>query len=309
MPTTALDELDDMSRKYSQNQRQRRTSMGRKVSGRQHINDSATSLASQTSFTNPNGSQDAEPTIVPPRMVSQILDWLHEEKVKRARHANRGAIDYESSEKLAATSGISLENAHERLRAPSHMADDGMALDKLEQILAENLVLDHDMLQRPPRERPSSKNMRRLSSIQKLGRGSINTSSDTEYQDGDAVVPTTDVVLDNSKTMSYLAGGAESNAELESSCKAAKEKGKEDWHIFKREIVRLAHTLKLKGWRRVPLDRGGDIDVERLSGALTNAVYVVSPPNHLPNVLGDGTPTTSIQKPPPSVTFEFSDYQ
>jgi choline kinase len=39
--------------------------------------------------------------------------------------------------------------------------------------------------------------------------------------------------------------------------------------------------LKLKGWRRVPLDQSSEIEVERLSGALTNAVYVVSPPKNL----------------------------
>jgi choline kinase len=59
-------------------------------------------------------------------------------------------------------------------------------------------------------------------------------------------------------------------------------KEKEGWINFKNEIVRLAHTLRLKGWRRIPLDCGADIEVERLSGALTNAVYVVSPPKNLP---------------------------
>jgi len=49
--------------------------------------------------------------------------------------------------------------------------------------------------------------------------------------------------------------------------------------MFKNEIIRIAHTLKLKGWRRVPLGGGETISVERLSGALTNAVYVVSPPS------------------------------
>ena len=56
--------------------------------------------------------------------------------------------------------------------------------------------------------------------------------------------------------------------------KSAHEKA---WMTFKNEIIRLAHTLRLKGWRRVPLDAGETIGVERLSGALTNAVYVVTP--------------------------------
>ena len=59
------------------------------------------------------------------------------------------------------------------------------------------------------------------------------------------------------------------------------EKERKAWVSFKNEIIRLAHTLRLKGWRRVALDSGESISVERLSGALTNAVYVVSPPDDL----------------------------
>lgn len=76
---------------------------------------------------------------------------------------------------------------------------------------------------------------------------------------------------------------------------------KETWLRFKNEIVRLAHTLKLKGWRQVPLDRGGDIEVERLSGALTNAVYVVKPPTNLPLApppRPEGTSTKAPSPPP-----------
>ncbi|CAZ80857.1 unnamed protein product [Tuber melanosporum] len=41
---------------------------------------------------------------------------------------------------------------------------------------------------------------------------------------------------------------------------------------FRRQVLTLAHTLKCKGWRRVPLDRFRDISIERISGALTNTV-------------------------------------
>jgi choline kinase len=60
------------------------------------------------------------------------------------------------------------------------------------------------------------------------------------------------------------------------------EKERKAWSNFKSEILRLAHTLRLKGWRSIPLENSDDIDVERLSGALTNAVYVISPPKALP---------------------------
>ncbi len=68
-----------------------------------------------------------------------------------------------------------------------------------------------------------------------------------------------------------------------------------------KEIVRLAHTLRLKGWRQISLENGGDIDVERLSGALTNAVYVVSPPAVLPQTPRDpqDSLTSIVFKKPP----------
>jgi choline kinase len=83
--------------------------------------------------------------------------------------------------------------------------------------------------------------------------------------------------------MAYGAGGAESTDDLGSSANSTRKakKEKDAWATFKYEIVRLAHTLKLKGWRRMPLERSKEISVERLSGALTNAVYVVSPPANL----------------------------
>jgi choline kinase len=81
--------------------------------------------------------------------------------------------------------------------------------------------------------------------------------------------------------------------------KARKEK--EAWDTFKFEILRIAHTLRLKGWRRVPMDLSEHMEVQRLSGALTNAVYVVSPPKYLPSQgeSADGVPKP--KNPPPSV--------
>ncbi|CAK7236743.1 hypothetical protein SCUCBS95973_009713 [Sporothrix curviconia] len=117
---------------------------------------------------------------------------------------------------------------------------------------------------------------------------SRTASSDTEYMDGDVMVPGCDAVLDNSKTLKYTASST--NIPLSSSRTASdagsissrrEDKERQAWVKFKNEIIRLAHTLRLKGWRKVPLDAGETISVERLSGALTNAVYVVSPPADL----------------------------
>lgn len=143
---------------------------------------------------------------------------------------------------------------------------------------------------------------KRRPSLKKLGGG----SSDTEYHDGDVVVPSCDVVLDNSKTMSYSGGTADSSIStvtLSTSKRAEKER--KAWSTFKCEIVRLAHTLRLKGWRRVPLERGGEIEVERLSGALTNAVYVVSPPKDLPSESVNGDSKPHRLSPPPRLLLRI----
>ncbi|KAI4259029.1 MAG: hypothetical protein LQ352_000926 [Teloschistes flavicans] len=131
-----------------------------------------------------------------------------------------------------------------------------------------------------------------------LRKKSTAISSDTDCPEVDTRVPSADVTLDNSKTLSYTGGAGASQASLHD---PGAKKEAEAWVQFKYEIVRLAHTLKLTGWRRVPLERGTEIEVERLSGALTNAVYVVSPPKNLPHTSpstqGDATPLPP-KKPP-----------
>ncbi|KAL8766289.1 MAG: hypothetical protein Q9209_006879 [Squamulea sp. 1 TL-2023] len=134
---------------------------------------------------------------------------------------------------------------------------------------------------------------------QSFRKKSTGISSDTDYQDGDMLVPSADVTLDNSRTLNYRGGTGSSEVDLLGSGKKS-QKERDAWIQFKNEIVRLTHTLKCKGWRRVPLE-GADIDVERLSGALTNAVYVVSPPKDLSQLLpnkNDSTISLATQKPP-----------
>ena len=219
------------------------------------------------------------------------MEWLNDEKRKRSRRAvsrnsrgNQGrpanALDPSSRE------GKFQDGEHPKRRT-SESSDDGLALEKLERILAENMVIDPALLKTPTREQRGFHLLRRASSIRKLRGNSGIASSDTEYQDGDVLVPSTDVTLDNSKTLSYAGGAADSDNEKPATGKRAA-KG-EAWLTFKSEIIRLTHTLRLKGWRRVALDRGGEIKVERLSGALTNAVYVVYPPKNLPQTNADGT--------------------
>ena len=143
------------------------------------------------------------------------------------------------------------------------------ALQKLEKILAEHAAVFKHQSKREDNDGYFSAKRKSLS--RKLKTSSYTHPSDTEYhQDGDPIVPSTDVVLDNSKTVGHT--GAQEG---------------DGWLQFKNEIVRLTHTLRLKGWRRVPLDRGVELEVQRISGALTNAVYMVSPPN-----LAAETPTS-----------------
>lgn len=184
----------------------------------------------------------------------------------------------------------------------SELSEEGLALEKLEKILTNDLQLDDDHETASGDQKASLITVRRGSKRRSLRKKSTTISSDTDYQDGDIRVPSVEVVLDNSKTLSYGGGTASSQSDLVDSSKKAR-KETEAWMNFKNEIVRLAHTLRLKGWRRVPLDRGAEIDVERLSGALTNAVYVVSPPKDLSHLLpGAQDSTTSLgSKRPPAL--------
>ena len=306
----ALTSQDSVNNLNIQNQRQHRASGAKRLSGRPSYKASISSLNSQASASSsvktdyfsteetadPHGSrQHGNHGIIhrhlphPHRLVSQILEWLHVEKQKQARKLGsrvsgvtsnpQGTGDHETSHENDPHSYLA-----ERIRRLSEVSDGGLALERLEQILAENIAIDSDMRRTPTKEARPALHKKKPSSIRKPRK----STSDTEYQDGDAVVPSADVVLDNSKTVGYSGGAKTSTQDLSITNKrAAKEK--EGWLMFKNEIVRLAHTLRLKGWIRVSMESCGDIEVERLSGALTNAVYVVSPPNELSQSQANGT--------------------
>lgn len=238
-------------------------------------------------------------------ILSQVADWLQHEKAKKTKRKPReegmhskivGAIgDLKTALKKGHGDAV-IDHRHGLQRTASNSSDRSIDLDSLEKILA-GIGLGDD---KPNDNKTSSHFYRRSSTKHKLLR-KHSVSSDTENVDGDVVVPSTEVVLDNSKTLGYSGGTAESQISLLNPNRRAL-KEKEAWLRFKSEIVRLAHTLRLKGWRQVPLDRGGDIDVERLSGALTNAVYVVSPPANLsqkPATRNDGATSGKVSPPPP----------
>ncbi len=219
-------------------------------------------------------------------LISQITEWLHKEKAKRVhrrskhkKHPRQGPASSANSAVESHTTQFE-SDAQIRPRSTSEASNGSVALEQLEQILEPYLSSKSGRKTSIVPERKGSYFSRRPSYLRQPSRKSTAASSDTEYLDGDKLVPTCEATLDNSKTLGYSGGAAESDDVADSKKPAPKDK--EEWVVFKNEIVRLAHTLRLKGWRRVPLDRGCDIDVDRLSGALTNAVYVVSPPKDLP---------------------------
>ncbi|TVY62316.1 Choline kinase, partial [Lachnellula suecica] len=235
------------------------------------------------------------------KLLTAVAEWLQAEKAKRAarksKKRGKGAKD-------RAHDGAN-EQESPRFRPRTDSDSSAISLEKLQRILEDNMStfsIDNLHLGSPTLS-PRKSIHRRRSSARKLGGFA---SSDTEYQDGDVVVPSCDVVLDNSKTMSYSGGAPSmesSDTTVMMSTSKRAEKEKKAWLEFKSEIVRLAHTLHLKGWRKVPLERGGEIEVERLSGALTNAVYVVSPPKELPVSTSQTKPHSP--KPPPKLLLRI----
>ncbi|KAF2497010.1 kinase-like protein [Lophium mytilinum] len=275
---------------------------GKRLSGRPSVDPRR-----KSSVATPLGNEEMDPSSSRPHshhghdsLITQIGDWLKQEKARRAARKAKRVSGRRGTPQEAAASEVSLEGkggtpGAEEERRGSESSDSSDALENLQAILEKSLNLAVQD-QRPGHGRKAS-SVRRIPSVMKISKHT-GASSDTDYADGDPVVPSCEAVLDNSKTMAYSGGGAESDEEAGSSAKnAAKEK--EAWAVFKFEIVRLAHTLRLKGWRKVPLERSNEVEVERLSGALTNAVYVVAPPKHLPSRKDQSAESIPHPKNPP----------
>lgn len=229
-------------------------------------------------------------------LVGQVTSWIREERAKRhARKSTRGSRTDRNGVDHA--EGEHDDHGHNRRGSASSM--ESVDLSKLEQIIKESLSFDRSSKRRGsvlfPRKRPSVKDLHRASS----SRG--GASSDTDYHEGDVLVPSAEAWLDNTKTLAYTGGGASESSDNLTLTETSK--SRDAWATFKYEIVRLTHTLRLKGWRRVPMEMSSEIEVERLSGALTNAVYVVSPPSDLPQQRPSSSASTDEVKvtarPPP----------
>lgn len=234
-------------------------------------------------------------------LVKQVTSWLRSEKARRnARKSKRKAaaakVASAVEHTLAKPKSDSTEDSASEERRGSDSSEGSVALDQLAMILDRTMSLKST--DGSPRFHKGSHH-RKLSTLFK--RNSTISSGEDHFDSIDQLVPGCEAVLDNSNTMGYGAGGPESAStdDLTKIPSRRAKKEKEAWATFKYEIVRLTHTLKLKGWRRVPLDMSGEISVDRLSGALTNAVYVVSPPRDLPEQTPREEGIPAPKNPPP----------
>lgn len=253
-------------------------------------NPSLTSLLSDSSAETPSHSQHAHENL-----LKQVGAWLkHERHRRHARRAKRKASkDATHSHELGKDSSAEDTNqtAGSRVRSDSESSQEGfVALDQLAHILEKTLSI------KPAEAKKRSQHIRRLSTGLKR-HSAISLDSDY-FESVDQLVPSCDVVLDNSKTMAYSVDESTTEPATED-CKRRARKEQEAWTKFRYEILRIVHTLKLKGWRKVPMEQSNEIHVQRLSGALTNAVYVVSPPKNLPAQVESGDGTPKPRNPPP----------
>ncbi|TLD06935.1 hypothetical protein PgNI_10349 [Pyricularia grisea] len=245
------------------------------------------------------------------RLVMQVLQWIGREKEKKESRRKKRMTRHRKSKSPPKTDDASGAQASPpRPRADSIDSDGSdVSLDQLQKIVDEGLAaMGIDPATAASATNPPRVNPRRRLSKHK-SRSSLQlyraVSSDTDYVDGDVLVPACDAVLDNSKTLGYSGGKATSTEDLAAAQSRREEKERQAWSTFKGEILRLAHTLKLKGWRRVPLECGDGLAVERLSGALTNAVYVVSPPTEIVSNMSIDDVSKKPKKPPPKLLLRI----
>lgn len=272
----SLQDNDDFGASDGSVGKQRRAPVGKKWLARPPVYNSSSfaSLSSQASSARSEGlaldekdrsTRPVDEDQAQANLFNQVYEWLRYEK--RRQNARQTS--------LAQTDGATSDDdlPIDRDTSPS--------LDRLEMILA-RYASSHDNISGPsfPVRRPTR---RRVKGIR---RGSV---SDSEYAESESGVPNVDAVLDNS-SLAYR-GGAGDEIVM-----SAPPEDNENWLIFKREIVRLTHTMRIKGWRRLSMESAGDIDVVRLSGALTNAVYEVTPPKNV-HPEGDNTTRMIPQKP------------
>ncbi|KFH48638.1 Choline kinase-like protein [Hapsidospora chrysogenum ATCC 11550] len=271
--------------------KQFRTSHGRRLSGkaqpphfvssssRSSVHGGSPSLRPVDDSNHSSSGNQSRHQYYSEKLLAQVGDWLEHERKKASSLKKKTRRRKSASPPTEAD-----QEEHQGTGRPRTDSIDSQSseigFDKLQRILEDSMAsMGLGSLPHHPPKITRHRHRKRRSSLHRTA------SSDTDYVDGDAIVPACDVWLDNSKTLSY----STATANLEELDERA-QREREAWIAFKNEIIRTAHTLKLKGWRRVPLDSGESIDVVRVSGALTNAVYVVTPPSDIPGHEGKKPP-------------------
>ncbi|KAF4124407.1 choline kinase [Geosmithia morbida] len=217
------------------------------------------------------------------KLLAQVGEWLEWEKKKISNRKKKSRPHPTSGSSQPHDPPPTSSDSTAPPRRPRSDSLDSqsshISLEKLQQILEDSMSSMGLGSAAHLSSKVSRSRRKRMGSLQRAA------SSDTDYHDGDAIVPDCDVWLDNSKTLAYAAGTPSDTGDDDRS-----QRDYEAWVAFKNEILRAAHTLRLKGWRRVPLETGETMDVQRLSGALTNAVYVLTPPADIPHQEGKPRP-------------------
>ena len=229
------------------------------------MNSSAT-LVRQLSGVNLSGSEQWDSSAEGSqndanKILNQVAEWLQQEQSKRSKKTkkSRRPIDKE----IAPDEDDDDED--DVVQPAPEPTGDGSDIDlsSLESILAGYMKgSSGGSSTMPPRS--GSVVPRKSSIARKFKRASVAPqSSDTEFFGDEILVPNVEATLDNTKTLSYSGGGAETDTD--SNDKASK-KDQKNWNKFKQEILTLTHTLRLKGWRRIPIEKGSELEVARLSG-------------------------------------------
>ncbi|EAW07236.1 putative choline kinase [Aspergillus clavatus NRRL 1] len=275
--------------------KQHRASFARKATARPplHTTSHTPSVMSEPR-TQTEKDHSAKHTGTDPRdsLFHQVYEWLQHEKAKQKTCRSR------LTGTTQGTDSDGDDDYYDGVLQTSTFpgGESPPSLDKLEKILVRYAALRIEGSAPGHSHRGPT---RKRSRIRGLRRGSV---SESDYYDVDAAAPSVDALLDNSKTLAYTGGSAEDGGEADD----RRSKDREAWLTFKNEIARLAITLRLKGWRKFPQELAGEIEVVRLSGALTNAVYVVNPPKALPPPKAeDGSFSLIPQKLPPKLLLRI----
>lgn len=179
--------------------------------------------------------------------LGQLKVWAHSERQRQKTRRDKKAAKGAERRAVTASSLGSEADTNEfgGHISPVSSGDEAAqaAMDAFEALVAAaEISYSDERSRRPSAHRRSSR--RRPTRPRSLKGGH---TSDTDYaSDGEPIVPSCDEVL-----------------------QTAEEVGMDE---FKSQALKLAHTLRCKGWRGVALDRYREISVERISGALTNAV-------------------------------------